>query len=314
MTVRTAFWVLLFFALSASSAAQVKGTVVLPESYSPTGTMTTLGEMATVSSENASLAKRIAAVIAVQSPYPDEVTAEAISLRLIGNGIGGVQITGARRVRLLKGSLASLRKRVEEEATAYFQSLLPEALEVRLTFQRVPEMKLGPGASLRFARTSPYIHSGTQLLRITATKNGRSESAGFLQVGLRFWAKVPVAKTPLSPGLILQQRDWEYQVREITYPIHDYIHRPEELIGHQVVLPIQEGEVLRSRMIASPLAVKRGSTVTLVLKNGPVQISTEGRALADGRLGETVKTLNPSTRKILTCLVTAAGRVEVTLP
>ena len=45
---RTAFWVLLFFALSASSAAQVKGTVVLPESYSPTGTMTTLGEMATV--------------------------------------------------------------------------------------------------------------------------------------------------------------------------------------------------------------------------------------------------------------------------
>ena len=65
MTVRTAFWVLLFFALSASSAAQVKGTVVLPESYSPTGTMTTLGEMATVSSENASLAKRIAAVIAV---------------------------------------------------------------------------------------------------------------------------------------------------------------------------------------------------------------------------------------------------------
>jgi len=59
--------------------------------------------------------------------------------------------------------------------------------------------------------------------------------------------------------------------------------------------------------------VPRGSSVTLVIARGPVEISTQGETLSAGRVGDSVSVRVGVTKKVLSARLTHAGRAEVEL-
>jgi flagellar basal body P-ring formation protein FlgA len=59
--------------------------------------------------------------------------------------------------------------------------------------------------------------------------------------------------------------------------------------------------------------VRRGETVTVVSRSGGIEVRAGGTALTDGARGERIRVRNDSSRRIVEGVVTAAGRIEVTL-
>jgi flagella basal body P-ring formation protein FlgA len=60
--------------------------------------------------------------------------------------------------------------------------------------------------------------------------------------------------------------------------------------------------------------VKAGSTVVLIVRDGPVALAADVVARNSGGLGDTVAVYNPGTKKALTGVVTGPNRVELNLP
>ncbi|QEL13792.1 flagellar basal body P-ring formation chaperone FlgA [Limnoglobus roseus] len=124
---------------------------------------------------------------------------------------------------------------------------------------------------------------------------------------------------------------------ELAQPI--LVKMPEALTGDAVeitakprFLPVKLGRVemevtltinsakpfsfpvyLTAKSDAHPILVTRNQKVTLVVRLGAMNVEAAGEAMQDGRAGEAVKVLNPSSKKVVTGKVTAAGVVDVEL-
>jgi flagella basal body P-ring formation protein FlgA len=60
-----------------------------------------------------------------------------------------------------------------------------------------------------------------------------------------------------------------------------------------------------------PLAVRRNTQVTVLLRTGPMTLSVLGQSLADASAGEPVQVMNSVTKKILNGVAKADGTVEI---
>ena len=60
--------------------------------------------------------------------------------------------------------------------------------------------------------------------------------------------------------------------------------------------------------------MKAGSTVVLIVRDGPVALSADVVARTAGGMGDVVAVYNPQTKKALSGVVTGPNRVELTLP
>lgn len=65
-----------------------------------------------------------------------------------------------------------------------------------------------------------------------------------------------------------------------------------------------------SAALPSPKLVRRGQPVTLSVRSGSLSITTQGRALADGRAGDLVRVVTPSSRTVQG-VVEADGAIRI---
>lgn len=85
----------------------------------------------------------------------------------------------------------------------------------------------------------------------------------------------------------------------------------EDVIGQVANTAIAAGRIVQRNQISAPIHVERNSVVTLILQAGGLEIRTEGRALAAGKLGETIDIMNLSSRSRLRGAIIGAGIVRV---
>lgn len=72
-----------------------------------------------------------------------------------------------------------------------------------------------------------------------------------------------------------------------------------DLAGRVASHDLTAGTVLVSESLESPVLVERGDTVRLVLRAGALEIVAMGTAQRQGRKGEVIPVLNPSTQKVV---------------
>lgn len=81
--------------------------------------------------------------------------------------------------------------------------------------------------------------------------------------------------------------------------------------GRALRTTVYPGRALRLADLTSPTEIERNQSVTLVFRKGPLSITTEGRALGRGSMGETIRVLNLVSRKTVAGQITAGGTVVV---
>ena len=85
----------------------------------------------------------------------------------------------------------------------------------------------------------------------------------------------------------------------------------QSVIGMVVHRPIRSGSVIKAQDIKAPIIVAKGETITLLANQGALQVSSEGVALSNGKMGEQIRVQNAHSRRIIDARVVGAGRAEV---
>lgn len=116
-----------------------------------------------------------------------------------------------------------------------------------------------------------------------------------------------IATRVIRAQTVLTESDLNIATAEIS-GVLTQIH---EAIGLEARVTLYPGRPIRAADIGPPALVDRNQTVTLLYNVGTLGISTEGRALARGGLGDVIRVMNLSSRTMLLGRIAEDGAVHV---
>lgn len=123
--------------------------------------------------------------------------------------------------------------------------------------------------------------------------------------------EVVKAVRKIGPGQILSREDVHLLKEQGSHLQRDVLTDPEEAVGKKAVRSIQAGQPISAQMLEDPPVVKKGNRVQIVARSEMILVSTVGRAVEDGRMGEEVRVVNLSSGREIHATVKGAGLVEV---
>ena len=116
-----------------------------------------------------------------------------------------------------------------------------------------------------------------------------------------------VATRTLRAQTLITAEDLTLVAADLDGALHD----PSVAYGLETRVAIYAGKPVRAEDLGPPTLVQRNQLVTLVYLAGELAISTEGRALARGSEGDTVKVLNVASRTTVTGRIGPDGAIYV---
>lgn len=116
------------------------------------------------------------------------------------------------------------------------------------------------------------------------------------------FGQVVVAKNKLNRGQILAPDNLKIELREVT-TLKSPFARIEDLTSLRASTFIREGDIVTSKMVETPPLIERGQTITILVEEGPVSITTLGKSLSDGMKGEVLRARNLDSKKEITARV-----------
>ncbi len=85
----------------------------------------------------------------------------------------------------------------------------------------------------------------------------------------------------------------------------------DQVAGARALRPIPQGATVLSGFVAIRRAIEPGDKVTVVATSGAVEVTAEFVAADGGRVGDTIRVVNPDTKKYVRGRVVRKGLVEV---
>ena len=112
----------------------------------------------------------------------------------------------------------------------------------------------------------------------------------------------------LRPGTIISASD--LTVRDGLLP--GMFDRVSDIVGQEARVALYAGRPIPFEAIGPPAIVNRNEIVPLYFDGGGLSITTEGRALERGGIGDRVRVMNLSSRATLFGFVQEDGSIKVT--
>jgi len=122
------------------------------------------------------------------------------------------------------------------------------------------------------------------------------------------WADSVVATRSIPPGAVISAED----VTLVAMDIPDALTALKDAVGQIAPSGLNAGRVVRADQITPQLRIQRNAIVALTLRSGALEIQTEGRALAEGGVGDVIDIMNLSSRTRISGRINSDGSVLVT--
>ncbi len=116
-----------------------------------------------------------------------------------------------------------------------------------------------------------------------------------------------VASKIIRAGSILSASDI------VTPDNHAALRRAVDIIGMETTRTLYKGQAIDTVTLRTPTLIKRNAIVQMEYIKGPMTISAEGRALDKGGLGDRVRVMNLTSKRIVTVIVTGTDSVKAQL-
>lgn len=142
------------------------------------------------------------------------------------------------------------------------------------------------------------------------TTPGRSEA---LKVSGRAQEveSIPVLKNRVAVGETITRGDIEWmQVPAGRYG-GGYVDQISDLVGQSPRRALNAGVPVRAGDVGRPEAVAKNVLVTMVAQNPGITITTTGRALEAGSIGDVVQVMNLQSKKIVQATIIGSNQVQV---
>lgn len=123
--------------------------------------------------------------------------------------------------------------------------------------------------------------------------------------------EAPHLAASLRAGTVLTPADIELKRVPFDFANQSGVEAIGELVGKELKRNTRAGVMLKLADVGEPLAVKRNTQVTVLLRSGPMTLTVIGQSLGDAVVGAPVQVMNSVTRKILNGVAVGAGTVEI---
>lgn len=128
---------------------------------------------------------------------------------------------------------------------------------------------------------------------------------------VRVYDHVLVARHFLRRNSVLSAGDFRTERRELSALPGGYETDPNQFIGKQLRQAVMAGMVVSPRVVKIPSAVQQGETVTLIIRQGAIQVTSSGVALQSAGVGERVRVRNAISARVIEGTVIGKHQVEV---
>jgi flagella basal body P-ring formation protein FlgA len=122
---------------------------------------------------------------------------------------------------------------------------------------------------------------------------------------------VVVLRRAVARGTVLERSDVTLEERELTGVSGNVVTSLEDAVGHETRAALSAGSPLTVTALASPLLVRRGDIVTVVVETPGMRLSASGEALEAGAAGARIRVKNRKSHQELSGEVVERGIVLV---
>ncbi len=133
----------------------------------------------------------------------------------------------------------------------------------------------------------------------------------YVPVLVRVFAPVLMSTRPLARGDLIGAADVELAEADLSTLRQSYLQDSTLAIGMEVKRALPANTVIGREALAQPLLIKRGDTVVMSAKSGPVTIRQQGVAMQNGELGAQIPVRNSNSDIVVRAVVTGPGQADV---
>ncbi len=134
-----------------------------------------------------------------------------------------------------------------------------------------------------------------------------------VQVPFKVFAKreLYVLKRAMQKGDLVTHKDLAIRDTYMNGRMAGYPATIEDVIGKALKRDLPANTVLTDQVIEDRVVMKRGEVVTIIAESNKIVVQAKGRAIDNGRMGETIRVKNLSSGKELVGKVVSGTAVKV---
>lgn len=133
----------------------------------------------------------------------------------------------------------------------------------------------------------------------------------YLPVDVMVTETVLIAARTLPNGHVVGADDVRIEERDVSGMVGGYLSSAEELVGQRLKHQLMAGRVITPAMLQADLMIRRGQSVTILVRNDALNIRMSGKALTDGAANQRIKVENVTSKRVVEGLVRSPEHVEV---
>ncbi len=127
-------------------------------------------------------------------------------------------------------------------------------------------------------------------------------------VALPLWADIAIVTRNIRPGEVLRESD----VMVIRGDAEDGFDDKSAVVGLEARVALYAGRAILNSDVGRAATVERYQIIELVYANGPLSMTTEGRALGRGAEGQRIRVMNLTSKTSIFGTIQHDGSVRVT--
>lgn len=163
--------------------------------------------------------------------------------------------------------------------------------------------------TVQLTRSNPAAPAwGKQSYMLQCPDKPGWQTRGEVQVTLTL--PVWVAAHAMDRGHALEAADLRPRVVDVSRLRRSFTPLNQSLIGFRTQRRVSEGEMLTQSRLGQPLAVHKGTPVTIYAREEGFSATAQGEAEADGSIGDVISVRNLASGKRIKAEVTAQNEVE----
>jgi flagella basal body P-ring formation protein FlgA len=130
-------------------------------------------------------------------------------------------------------------------------------------------------------------------------------------VTISVFKKVLVASRQLQKGTVLTESDIKLKKMDLAKLHYGFFEELKQGTGKKLKRRLLAGAVLTPAILKNPQLIRRGQKINIMAQSGRMMVRMEGKALANGAVGERIKVMNEKSGKKLEGIITSSGEVKI---
>lgn len=165
--------------------------------------------------------------------------------------------------------------------------------------------------SITWNSNPSYQYLGAGTFRGSIEVDGVMQRSILVRADVDAYVEVLTVATDIPRGRPISISDLEIQRQALSKVPSGVLTSPDEAIGMISRRTLFPGMLLTNRNIEAPVVVRRNQVVPVLLKSGALTVQAQGRALANGRVGDLINCANLNSREEFQGIVRQDGVVVV---